>query len=722
MERITELLAEARETYQRRMIVATEKIFPFLNHFLADKDFLFFSSQNIKLAGKKAIPFKESDEYLGVTTDFLVLDLRDGIVPADIGRLVSTCRGGGLIFLITPKLKKWPKVKNRFHEMIVTPPYKVGNAKNNFIKWFIKKLKEHEGIYILEEDHYRKPKTRKPKEEKFETSNKVLAICATRDQFEAVNSLLRAFKLKRSVHILTADRGRGKSSAIGIALSLVKGSVKVTAPSANNVQEIFKFLAAGLELQGKRYEIKKKGSDMIALYSGDLKVEYWEPVKILERRKADFLVVDEAASIPTNLLFAFLRKGKHVIYSTTVHGYEGSGRSFTILFLKGLKEKGIVTNEIKLEQPIRYAEGDPIEEWLFDTLLLDAEPYDFKQVDVSKLRYEKLEIEKLLEDERKLREYFGIFVLAHYRNNPNDFGLICDAPHHMIRALTYEGHIVCSIQLALEGELPDEICEKLWLGYEVNGNIIPDRLIKYYRDKELGKLKGVRIVRIAVHPKFFGKGIGSKALKFLEREFKFDWIGASFGANPKLVKFWLKNGYMPVHLSPKMNETTGEYSLIVVKGLDKALAKKFKEKFVFLLADPFDTLDVDIVLPLLKAVKCEKVFTLTKEDYDRLKSYAYSTLTYETVRDLMFKLAVNYFMTNSNFLKELQEKMLIVKVLQSRSWEELNEAIERGPIFCFIEMQEIARRFIKRSSCYNNKEARKLLAAFHDIMEKRREE
>ena len=39
-----------------------------------------------------------------------------------------------------------------------------------------------------------------------------------------------------------------------------------------------------------------------------------------------------------------------------------------------------------------------------------------------------------------------------------------------------------------------------------------------------------------------------------------DWIGSSFGLTEQLGKFWMKNGYKPMHVSQVRNETTGEHT------------------------------------------------------------------------------------------------------------------------------------------------------------------
>lgn len=96
-------------------------------------------------------------------------------------------------------------------------------------------------------------------------------------------------------------------------------------------------------------------------------------------------MVDEAAAIPITLVRKLL--GPYmVILSSTVHGYEGTGRSLSLKLISQLKgqargqsygqhsigQHGRQLKEIQLDEPIRYGNNDPIEKWLNDLLCLDA--------------------------------------------------------------------------------------------------------------------------------------------------------------------------------------------------------------------------------------------------------------------------------------------------------------------------------------------------------------
>jgi len=94
------------------------------------------------------------------------------------------------------------------------------------------------------------------------------------------------------------------------------------------------------------------------------------------------LFVDEAAGIGINILLEYTKKYDKIVFSSTIHGYEGAGRSFSVKFLKYLNFlKDFNIYKYNMVEPIRYNEQDPIEKWLYDTLLLDSESSEINESD-----------------------------------------------------------------------------------------------------------------------------------------------------------------------------------------------------------------------------------------------------------------------------------------------------------------------------------------------------
>ncbi len=706
---VRELRLEAERCNQRRMVViADERLdgIALLKKILDELDYerrIVFTWQSDFEVDAELEELKNSEKYLGTTYDFLAIDLHHSFIPNDLGKLVNIVRGGGLIVLLTPPFEKWKKSTNFFHQVILTPPYTLDDVKRNFVSWVIKKLWEGDGITIIEQGVLKKlgkmdcsmieRKVEIPRSFKF--PRKIYEMAVTQDQ---VRVLQMAESLgNRGVMVLTADRGRGKSSVLGMIAGAYAGkfrSIGVTAPDINNLTEFFKFLEKVLEVKGRKFERRRN-----TIVGRNFRVEFEDASK-LNPRKYDLLIVDEAAGIPVPLLFTFL-KARRVIYSTTTHGYEGTGRSFSVRFLSELKNRKRNFISIEMTEPIRYSRDDPVERWIFDTLLLDAEPYPLTDFKMDALKYRSYDMKELLNDEEKLREYYGIFVLAHYRNNPNDLGILCDAPNHEIRTLEYEGHVVCSVQLAREGNLKD-YQDELYFGVTPPGNIVPDVIIKHYRKREFAGYRGYRIVRIATHPSLMDRGIGSRMLEELKGE-DVDWLGSSFGATAQLLRFWIRNGFYPIHISPKRNESTGEYSVVVLYPKNEELRshfleirKRFGKKLIHSLSEIHRNLELDIARLLLTELPRDEELELDDVDWKRLIAYCWGPGNYEVTVDVIHRVASQYFFLKKRpRLNEEQEKILIGKVLQHRSWEDVGREIGKGGMYVVIELREIMRKFLK---------------------------
>ncbi|MEM0233196.1 MAG: tRNA(Met) cytidine acetyltransferase TmcA [Candidatus Nezhaarchaeales archaeon] len=670
------------------------------------KKFREFLKSNIDF---QTITYLDTESVMGLTYDILILDVVEEMRPNDLGRLIETVRGGGFIILLAPPLNQWVKNVTRFQRKLLIPPYTTEDLKRFFTRRFINKLKEHKGIWVIDLEsgyaNYNKPIEVRIGESKIELPpgplfpRELYLMSKTNDQVKALLSMEAFLKEKRYVLVITSNRGRGKSAILGLGLAGLlnaakrKFNVVVTAPSLYNVQVLFEFLKRGLEkLNMKFKEERSKEGLTREVHTQKGRVMYKEPYDAAFT-DAKMVIVDEAAGIPVHLLLKIKRNFKRAIFSSTVHGYEGAGRGFSIRFLSALRRESGRTPllEMSLKEPIRYAPEDPIEAWLYDALLLDAEPTKIEEEPVL-IMYEEADLEKwFIEEESKLREFIGIYVLAHYRNRPDDVALIGEAPHHFARLLrTDDNAIVVALHLAREGGLSDEDIEQILAGFEPSGNVVPSLIVKYYPPyRYFAKLTGWRIVRIAVHPQLTDKGLGSLALRDLcdeARKEEVDWVGAGFGATRDLLNFWIKNEFFPVHISPTRNPASGEYSVIVIKPISKKAQKlmeivnnEFKLRFLNSLYDTYFDLETEVARLLLRSPygRSEVKLSLSKTQRARLKAYVNSMVTYEAANDAIGKLVRAHFMLKSSRrvqLDSMEEELLVAKCLQGKSWSESAKA------------------------------------------------
>ncbi len=685
--------------------------------------------------------YEASNRLLGTTYQGLVLDLTHDLKPNDVGRLVEIVEGGGPVILLVPEWEKWDTFLTLFKQNLTVPQYP--EPRHVFIRWFKRKILQHPSHVILvkeeierlkgevlEEEEWKPRKLKIPEKTKF--PKEVYKMAITQDQINVIKEMewMLGRKKKHRTLIIIADRGRGKSGALGIGLvgfvteyrknkgGFVK--VVVTASDPLNVQTLFKLAMMTMDKMKIKYKAIKGRDDIVFEVHGEgWSIEYWPPLKAAEKG-ADLVVVDEAAGIPVPVLHKIWKEHKRSIFATTIHGYEGAGRGFNVRFLPALEEdKETELKIVKMHEPIRYAPNDPVERWLYDVLLLDAEPAelneeDVKQIQEGKLKYLELDPEWLFseEGEETLRQLFGIYVLAHYRNEPDDLAMIADAPHHTPRAVATEsGKIVCALQLAEEGPIPDDMVVELLRGGKIPGNIIPDRFLKHLRIRDFAKTKGWRVVRIATHPEVQGKGIGTFALRKAREEAErrgYDWIASGFGVTKRLLSFWLKSGFLPVHMSPDRNPTSGEFTILVVNPITEKMKamiweanRLFRRRLLLALHDNYKRLEWDVAHLILstdpipidpKMIKPD----LHPVDIDRLWVYAYGPMTYEAASDMVYRLALAYWMQPRIWRVKVDketEYVLIVKVLQAKSWEEAEE--ELG--IRFRRMVALIKEFVRRA-------------------------
>ena len=107
-------------------------------------------------------------------------------------------------------------------------------------------------------------------------------------------------------------------------------------------------------------------------------IQYISPEDSKMLAQAELLVIDEAAAIPLPIVRKLL--GPYLVFmSSTINGYEGTGRSLSLKLLDSLRKEssdvgaGRSLAEITLDESIRYATSCPIEAWLNKLLCLDAQ-------------------------------------------------------------------------------------------------------------------------------------------------------------------------------------------------------------------------------------------------------------------------------------------------------------------------------------------------------------
>ncbi|SFR30629.1 tRNA(Met) cytidine acetyltransferase TmcA [Halorubrum sodomense] len=675
---------------------------------------------------------RSADELLGRTREAVVLDCHDRFVPNALGRAVGAVDGGGLLILLTPALDDWPAIRDRFDDSLAVPPYQVDDVTGRFRERLVSTLRTHPGIAVvalgegpdgdaLERDGLTgsagegrgepvgPPSA--PPDATFPAA--AYRACLTGDQARA----LRAFEslaAPGSAVVVESDRGRGKSSAAGLAagaLALDGADVLVTAPAFRNAAEVFararELIAAetggdataserddGGGLDGDRDRDER---DLRTPSGG--RVRFLPPAAAAEAAaEADAAVVDEAAALPVRLLEGFL-DAPAVAFCTTVHGYEGAGRGFAVRFRERLLDSRFAVSDVRLDEPIRYARNDPVEAWASRALLLDARPaVDAAVADASvdEATYRALDPADLLADETLLSEAFGLLVAAHYRTEPNDLARLLDAPNLVARALVADGRVVAVALLAREGGLDAATRRGMYEGERVRGNMVPDVLTSQLRDEAAAAPRGLRTVRIATHHALRDAGFGSRLLDEVHAEFGgergagseddgdggLDYFSVGYGATPRLLRFWRRAGYRTVHFSTSRNDASGEYSAVMLRpeteagrGLLDRHAVALRDRERDGLSDAHRDVDPDVVRGALRACSAPVPVDLTETEWRSVVGASVGPGMYDTAPGAFRDLALAALVEGTD-LDDRAERLLVRKVLQGRPWDEVADELD----------------------------------------------
>lgn len=572
---------------------------------------------------------KKAHTVLGQEFDAVIFDCHNKFDPNAFGAVTGTIRGGGYLLLLKPERKESNSLfLERFWSLLENSHYQAVNSM------------QKELVPLSAP-----PKINHPND------------FATLDQNDAVNAIINVVKgHRRRPLVITADRGRGKSASLGIAAATLfeEGyeNIIVCAPSKKHAEIIFK------------HALKSNPKSNLSFYSPD----------DLNRKKpkADLVLIDEAAAIPVSLLTSFLKQYSRIVFSTTQHGYEGSGRGFAISFKKVLDNIAPEWKSCQLKKPIRWKEDDTLEAFIFDALLLNAEPVadtETLHATQSKCSISTLSKTELITNQIMLAELFGLLVSAHYQTKPSDLMNMLDNDLISIHATFYNNHIVAVALLIKEGGIDAITATSIFEGTRrLQGHLVAQSLAANAGIESAPCLLGERIVRIAVHPKLQQQGFGTTLINTLVSRSKADYISTSFGANKELLAFWESQRFVAVYMGMKRDASNGTHSVVMLhsisdKGkqmLEKA-ALRFNNHYPHLLTEPFCEIDTDLVVALLSPNNDS--ITNHKE----LQAFAYKQRGYENTLYPLWKLVCNRVSEASSLLN-IEKKILVLKVLQKHDW------------------------------------------------------
>ena len=469
-------------------------------------------------------PSKAMSGLLGREFLHAVFDARVGFDVSAFAALAGTLRAGSLLVLLVPPLSRWADTPDADSVRWSDRPDPI--ATPHFVHHFCRIIAADPDAIIWQQE-------------------KALSLPSFPDvpdwqpargepQREQAAILAALLAMEPGVAAITAPRGRGKSALAGMLLTRVAGCAIVTAPA-------------------------KGATDVIARFAGE-RFHFMAPDAILASDvQADWLIVDEAAAIPGPLLEQLVNRFPRVVLTTTVQGYEGTGRGFLLKFCARFS----ALQRYTLSSPIRWAAGCPLERvvdsaLLFDDALIDQRP-------AGDVTLGSLEPQDWERHPARVAGVYELLCAAHYRTSPLDLRRMMDAPGQHFAVAQAGGAIVGALWLVEEGGLSPELSRAVWAGYRrPRGNLVAQSLAAHGGSPLAATLSGRRVTRIAVHPHRQREGIGQALIRTAGGQ---DYLSVSFGYTDDLWRFWRQCGFMLVRMGSHREASSGCYTAMAMRPL-----------------------------------------------------------------------------------------------------------------------------------------------------------
>lgn len=622
-------------------------------------------------------------DKLGQEVDGVILDASKGLSADTLGIAAGMIKAGGLFILCTPAVNDWKTLPNPENARFLNSPLTIEQTHPYFIQHLIKQWQDpHNQVIWLSESQpihnlSSNPPTLLP------AAPQSLPTSGQQKAIQAIHTV--AFGHRKRPLVLSADRGRGKSSVLGLAAvqCLLQGKTDIvfTASRLDQTKIAFKHVLQAIIEAAKTQNISIE-SNQPGLVSFKIKnqlktVKFIAPDQLLiESTLVELLMVDEAAHLPTPLLTQLLHRHHRMVFATTLHGYEGSGRGFELRFKKTLTKLTPDWKNLHLTQPIRWADNDPLEAAINQALFLTSQPLEPLPVDRLKppqaegLHLQEETIQALAEDAARLHAIFELLVQAHYQTSPNDLQQLLSAPNLRVVTAKQDQLLVGAALCVEEGKI-------MPTATRVHGHLVPQVLCKNYASGDFSMLSTWRVMRIAVHPNYQQQGIGKKLLQTLQttaRQSRVDYLSSSFGASNELLHFWFDQGYTPLHAGVKRDKSSGCHNVVVTLPLtamaQQALAciqKTFQAQFPHTLIEYLHYIPANRVLVILKTFR----FKTQKPNLEAAAfQYGLAQRQYESLSGLLWEWSIRNPQTLSR-ATTLQQAVWCDKVLKKQGWQEV---------------------------------------------------
>lgn len=586
-----------------------------------------------------SVPGDRVVQHLGSEYRIVVFDGHDGFHPDAFAAATGTLRGDGDCVLLMPPLVEWSTFADPDQTRFAAYPRTLDEMRRLFLTRLRRLWQRDSEIAVIDSADDGELQCAAPGRATIQLNEGQQAALT------AVERVARGHA--RRPLVITADRGRGKSTVLGMGAGrlLLSGCrrVVVVAPGRAAVATLV------------RHACMTANLDTAVVFDSTLPIGAGE---LVVRTPGDWcdhdmvgsglLIVEEAAAMPVAFLTHLVSVANRVVFATTVHGYEGSGRGFELRFCQSLDRLMPQWRALRLIEPVRWMPGDRLEKQVNGALLLDtelAESAPFGEVTVS-----LIETEQLAEDEELLRAIFTLLINAHYQTRPSDLRQLLDNPD-VVLWLARSGDTVVGVMMGVvEGGFDKVMAARVLAGERrPRGHLLVQSLAVHAGIDACLTQRVLRVQRIAVHPARRREGIGRRLLQAGEtwaRANGFDLLGCAFGAEPPLLAFWHGCGLRPARIGLRKDAASATHSLFMLRGLSsrgRKLAREAVGRFLsdlpWALGTTLAEFDTALAGELLADRDCVDL-RLLRHEVDALERIAAGSRSLVTASSLMWKVVV----------------------------------------------------------------------------------
>ncbi len=588
-----------------------------------------------------AVPFSKAGRLLGSEADCVIMDGYSGVQVDVLCMASGLLRAGGFVLLLTSE-----------HPQQMTDRYGVWQGvapkQRYFLQYFFKQLDLSQWVMRQADANCQIDQLN------FPPSAPTVFIDTLAEQQAQLFQQMQCWRSDRSrpVFILTADRGRGKSTLLGQFAEevMAENQLLICAASKAHLGVLFD-------------RMKQQDAQRC----------FMAPDEIIRRaRRVEYLIVDEAAMLPAHVLAQCMALADKTLMATTTGGYEGTGSGFLLKFMAQIADsKKIVAS---LQQPIRWGAQDALEQWMNRVLMLQQmSPGSLNTSNEISIR--QIDKAQLAGDKELLAAIYGLLVNAHYRTRPSDLRQLMEDENQQVWVACSRQQVLGVMLLNREGGFDEALSTEIFMGRRrPQGHLLAQMMTAQAGIKSFATLQGLRVQRIAVDEGCRRQGLGRQLIEAAiaaARSRGMDYIGSSFAIDATVLPFWRAMQFEALHISSGKGVATAQQTLAVVKPLndmtDNMLAcqrEKTSRDLALWLQGYCRQLDWAAVLELLHMLEIEYHFNA--QDEDELLAFT------EGHRGLDYTLAVLQRLVISKLYRSRLEaadaRLAIEKILQNKDW------------------------------------------------------